>query len=397
MTTTLSLVQVGALSSLAILFGMDSLRRKDRMVGWISTSCLLVAFRYGFLAMQDCQVLSYDFTERAQAIAASFGFAATTLAFWHAFRSYFWFRLPLFLGAFLGLNLLRCLFLPLESPLGKSLHLILLLAYPALYTMTLAAIWRAFLARDPMSRRLVLGGFLLAMIPLLVEVGWQVTTGVRIPLGGIGLLLMAIPLGISWYWVIGHSYEQRIQSTRQQALAWRGLVSGATWFSEEPSALMVALFGEGWSGRLQDRMTGRDGRIYRLHRVSLGSGSEVGRLEPQQEDGNPEGQFLKGWRVAIGLDEKRDRDAVRHWLEEWGADVELWATVPPREGPYPSLLIWGREPSILRVWREYDLVRRRARWVQLGGAETEGPHVRIELPVDEDVLRRTLEMLLEVR
>jgi hypothetical protein len=68
--------------------------------------------------------------------------------------------------------------------------------------------------------------------------------------------------------------------------------------------------------------------------------------------------------------------------------------MPPREGPYPSLLIWGREPSILAVWREDDLARRRARWVQVGGPATEGPHVRLEANLGEEALRRALVGLL---
>lgn len=396
-TSNLCVGQFGALVSLAILFGVDSLRRKDRMVGWISLSCLLLGSRYAILAAQANQSLPFDLTERAQAIVASFGFAATTLSFWHAFRTYFWFRLPVFLGVFLGLNLLRCLFLPLESVLGHALHLILLLTYPLLYSMTLKAIWRAFKARDPMSRRLVLSGFLLALLPLLAEVGWQILTGNRIPVGGIGAMFMAVPLGVSWYWVIGHSYEIRIQNAQAQAAAWRSLVPGTAWYSEEPSSMMEALFGDGWAARLRDRMMGRDGRMYRMHRIALGPGNELGWVEPISGDGDAEGQFLKGWRVALGLDDRSEREGVRQWLEAWGAEVELWGTVPPREGPYPSLLIWGREPSILSVWREYDLARRRSRWVQVGRCELEGPHARLDSPVEEGNLRRILETLLELR
>jgi hypothetical protein len=248
-----------------------------------------------------------------------------------------------------------------------------------------------------MSRRLVLSGFLIAMLPLFGEVVWQVATGNRIPIGGIGLLLMAIPLGVSWYWVIGHSYELRVQNAQAQATAWRSLVPGTAWYSEEPSSMMEALFGEGWAARLQDRMLGRDGRMYRLHRVVLTPGNELGWVEPVAGGEDAESHFLKGWRVALGMDDRAEREAVRQWLMEWGAEVELWGTVPPREGPYPSLLIWGREPSILSVWREYDMARRRCRWVQLGRCELEGPHARLDLPVHEDGLRQTLESLLELR
>jgi hypothetical protein len=84
-------------------------------------------------------------------------------------------------------------------------------------------------------------------------------------------------------------------------------------------------------------------------------------------------------------------------LRSWGADVELWGTVPPREGPYPSVLLWAREPSILAVWREDDLLRRRPRWVQIGGPTTEGPHARLEPGAPEERVRLALEELLSRR
>jgi hypothetical protein len=74
--------------------------------------------------------------------------------------------------------------------------------------------------------------------------------------------------------------------------------------------------------------------------------------------------------------------------------VEPWGTVPPREGPFPSVLLWAREPSILTVWRECDLRRRRPRWIQIGGPSTGSPHARLEPGVSEAHLREALENLL---
>ncbi|HOD33624.1 MAG TPA: hypothetical protein PKO12_09100 [Holophaga sp.] len=77
--------------------------------------------------------------------------------------------------------------------------------------------------------------------------------------------------------------------------------------------------------------------------------------------------------------------------------MEVWGTVPPREGPFPSLLLWGREPSILAVWREYDLARRRCRWIQLGSHTGEGPHARVERPLEPEALRMALQRLLALQ
>jgi hypothetical protein len=77
--------------------------------------------------------------------------------------------------------------------------------------------------------------------------------------------------------------------------------------------------------------------------------------------------------------------------------VQNRGTVPPREGPYPSVLLWAREPSILAVWREDDLLRRRPRWIQIGGPITDGPHARLEPRAAAEKLQQTLEHLLSRR
>jgi hypothetical protein len=97
------------------------------------------------------------------------------------------------------------------------------------------------------------------------------------------------------------------------------------------------------------------------------------------------------------MDDPASTARVQAWLREWGAEVQLWGTMPPREGPYPSVLIWAREPSILAVWREGDIQRRRPRWVQVGGPTTEGPHARLEGTTEERPLRELLQDLLSRR
>jgi len=140
----------------------------------------------------------------------------------------------------------------------------------------------------------------------------------------------------------------------------------------------------------------RNGVPYALHHIALANGGgELGWLESQEEASLPRTPaFLEGWRVALGMDQGEDFQRVRGWLEAWGAEVQAWGTVPPRNGPFPSIIIWAREPSILAVWREDDLTRRRCRWVQVGGAPIEGPHARLDKPAMEADLLRCLQDLL---
>jgi hypothetical protein len=160
---------------------------------------------------------------------------------------------------------------------------------------------------------------------------------------------------------------------------------------------MENLFGDRWPGRLEERMESADGSAFDLHRVALSGGGALGWIETRVDTLPGSAEFLKGWSVALGLDEGAGFDQARAWLEAWGAEVSAWGTVPPREGPYPSFLVWAREPSILAVWREDALDRRRCRWIQVGGPQTEGPHARLEKPLDEVALRLALQRLLSVR
>jgi len=391
----LNTLQAGALLALAAAFGADALRRKDRMMGWLFLACLGISLRHTFLILQDTNLMSYDLAERLQALMASVGLTGSSIALWRAFRPYFHFNLPLCIGFFLVVNTLRCLFLPLGTPFEKGLHVAILLSYPFVHTTTLIAVRRAYKARDLVSLRLM-GGFVISIIPLLVEIFVQLCFKIRVPLSGIACMLMSISMGVSWFWVINHGFEQKVRNLEEQAAAWRSMVPGATWNTEEPSPLMESLFGAKWVQELQDQLQGHDGRRYLLHRVPLKPHGEVGWLEAGKErDGVPDA-FLKGWRLALGVEGVEDYHLIRGWLEDWGAEVEPWGTVPPREGPFPSLIIWGREPSILSVWREYELIRRRCRWVQVGGARIDGPHARLESPPEQTALRKVLETILAV-
>ena len=106
---------------------------------------------------------------------------------------------------------------------------------------------------------------------------------------------------------------------------------------------------------------------------------------------------MSGWTVGLGMDDAAESSRIQLLLQSWGADLQLWGTVPPREGPYPSVLLWAREPSILTVWREGDLLRRRPRWIQIGGPITGGPHARLEPGASDRDIQHTLDRLLSRR
>jgi hypothetical protein len=161
---------------------------------------------------------------------------------------------------------------------------------------------------------------------------------------------------------------------------------------------MERLFGSTWRDKVRAasdlRLLGTDGASYRVQSHLLNDQESLGWYE-REEDAQPGTHgFLSGWTVGLGLDDPTENTRILDLLRNWGADVHLWGTVPPREGPYPSVLLWAREPSILAVWREDDLLRRRPRWIQIGGPTTKGPHARLETGPSEETLRHTLEQLL---
>ena len=205
-------------------------------------------------------------------------------------------------------------------------------------------------------------------------------------------------IGTSWQWLVVHAMEGRIHRAEHEVEAWRSLLPGTAFRTDRPSPVLEHRFGPHWAEQIRTGsdtlLMGQDGFTYRLRSRALPNGEYLGWYE-QEAQAQPLGQgFLSGWRVGLGLDDPQEQARLLGLLQTWGADVQLWGTVPPREGPYPSVLIWAREPSILSVWRENDLLRRRPRWVQIGGPQTEGPHVRLEPESAEDLLRHTLERLI---
>ena len=388
---TLDAMQAGGLLALSAAFGADGLHRRDRITGWLGLACLLVAARHLTGLLDVAQVIPLTTADRIQSSLASLGFMAMVSALSLVFPSFYPRRMTFWL--FLGIlpNLVRCVFLPLEGLVARSFHLLAMGTYLAAFGLTMLAMVRAWRSSDVFGHRL-LGGLLVTMIPVGVEIYLRVGSGIQLRISGFGVMLMAISLGASWLWVLTHDLHTRLGEVEQEAAGWRSLLPGSTWHTEEESPLMVDLFGAEWASHLDDRMIGSDGFSYQVHRVRNENGTAQGWLEVRRE--NDPRSFLRGWTVALGADEGADSLRVVGWLEGWGAHVEFWGTVPPREGPFPSVLLWLREPSILAVWRESDLARRRCRWIQVGGPHIEGPHVRLDRPLDEQALRGALQRLV---
>lgn len=398
--TLLDALQAGALLALTVTYGADALSRRDRMMGWLAVTCLLVGLRHGVLAFEASLTIRLDTLERAQSLLVCFGFIALCLAVVRLFPRQLspWF--PLWIALGMTPNFIRNLALPPFHPMDPPLHH----AADVTYLVGCGAmIWAALKARltgDPMGRRLFLG-FLGVALPVAVEIAAESLFNLKVRLSGFSLLILAMAIGHSWQWLVTESLRERLILAEAEADAWEDLVPGGPFRTDRPSEAMATLFGPDWAARIReasgDRLTARNGAVYRLRTHVLPGGHRLGWVERDEDTRPGLGGFLAGWTVAIGMDGPDGAAQVEAWLRNWGADIELWGTVPPREGPYPSVLIWGREPSILAVWREDDLLRRRARWIQVGGPQTEGPHARLEQPVTEAGLRATLESLLGQR
>ncbi len=396
--TLLDALQAGALFALTVAYGADALARRDRMMGWLSVTCLLVGLRHGALAMEADAALRLDTLERAQSLLVCFGFIALCLAVVRLFPRHLSPRFPLWIALGMIPTFFRNLALPPLHPLDPPLHHAADITYLVGCGALIWATLKARLEGDPMGRRLFLG-FLGVALPVVVEIAAESLFNLKIRLSGFSMLILAMAIGTSWQWLVTESLRERLILAEAEADAWEDLVPGGPFRTDRPSEPMEALFGSGWAERVratdaEDRLVAQDGTPYRLRSHPLPGGHRLGWVERDEETRPGLGGFLAGWTVAIGVDGTVEAARVEAWLRGWGADIEVWGTVPPREGPYPSVLVWAREPSILAVWREDDLLRRRARWIQVGGPQTEGPHARVEPPLTESGLRAALQGLL---
>ncbi|HJW08807.1 MAG TPA: hypothetical protein VJ483_04185 [Holophagaceae bacterium] len=385
----LDALQGGALLVLTLIYGADFWARKDKAMGWLALCCALIGLRHLMIGMGDVGLIAPDLATRLQSVLVSLGFLALMASVTAIFPRHLPARLPFWAFLVVVPNLARNAFLPAGSILDELFHDVSNLGYLA---GVLSFIWAANRARregDPMGRRLFLG-LVGVSIPVFLEVGSLIVFKFPLRISGFSLIALAVSIGASWQWLLDQSLREAVQAAAAEAESWRGLMPHPTWRIGEASSYMEATFGTGWETRLSDRMQARDGTLHRIHRAIVRSGAgEMGWVEPWEET-QPGTGFLAGWTVALSLDDVAEAQQLGRWLRAWGAEMEQWGTVPPREGPYPSILIWGREPSILAVWREGDHARRLPRWVQLGGPATEGPHARLDRPLRQDQLKELL-------
>lgn len=392
----LDALQAGALFALALGYLADAAARKDRLMGWLGLTCVIIGLRHGVMIMAAEEVLSPELADRLQSLMASSGFLCLFAALRVLFRSHVTGTVLAMMTAGMLPNVFRNLFLARSHGLDPILHNISNIFYVVGAVWICLATWRARREGHPMARRL-LWGIVGLCVPVILEAMVLIVSGAKLRLSGFALMVLAIAIGGSWLHFTMEGQQERLDRCREEAKAWRSLVPGPTWHSAEPSLLMESLFGKDWPGRLDDRMESQDGATFELHRLGLSAGESLGWIETRVDTLPGTAQFMTGWTVALGMDEGPAFDQAKAWLEAWGAEISAWGTVPPREGPFPSFLIWAREPSILAVWREDALERRRPRWIQVGGPNTEGPHARLEKPLDEIALRLSLQRLLSVK
>ena len=386
----LNALQGGALLALTLSFGAEGFARRDRVMQRLAAVCALVSLRHGVIALGEVGVVAAEPALRAQSLLVCAGFLVLLDAFIRIFPDHLPAQLPGWAALAFLPNFARNLFLDSRHPLDRPLHNAANLVYVGLCLVLVVQVARAKRDGVPMAQRL-LWGLVGVAIPVVVEAGVESAFGLKLRLSGFSLLFLAAFLGASWHFGLTTALEGRAERAEAEAQGWRRLLPGPWFRLGSPNALMDDLIGRDWEAKVgQPTVRDRQGRAYAVH---LGSDAGFGWLEPLSLHAPPEA-FLRGWSVAVGLHEGPEAEAVEAALRAWGAAVEHWGTLPPREGPYPSLLLWGREPSILSVWREDDLARRRCRWIQVGGPKTEGPHAWLESPLTPVALEQALRRLL---
>jgi hypothetical protein len=396
----LDALQTGALAALFVSIGMEAVSRRDRMMGWLALTCLLVGLRHAVLALGTLPTMNPDLVDRAQSLLVAAGFIALCATLCEIFPHHIPRRFPGWMALGMFPNVLRNLFLAHPGFWDTWLHHAANLNYLLGCGLIISWTLRARQDGDRMGKRLF-PGFLVLSLPVVLEVAALSLFDLKLRLSGFSLVVLAMTIGNSWQWLVVNTMESRIHRMENEVEVWRSLVPGNTFRTDQPSPAMNGLFGVGWPNQIKTRpaatLVGADGATYRFRSRILYHDERVGWYEHDEVTLSNNQGFLTGWTVGLGMDDPAENARFQALLQSWGGDVRLWGTVPPREGPYPSVLLWAREPSILAVWREGDLLRRRPRWIQIGGPITGGPHARLEPGAADLDIQRTLDRLLSRR
>ncbi len=388
----LNALQGGALLALTLSFGADGFARRDKVMQRLALSCALVSLRHGLIAAGEVGLLHPEMVLRAQSLLVCLGFITLFGAFTALFPAHLPARLAGWVAVAFLPNYVRNLALGPWHFLDRPLHNVANLVYVGFSVYLVMRVMQARRDGEAMAQRL-LWGLVGVTLPVLAEAFLDSAFDLKVRLSGFSMLFLAAFLGASWHWGVATGLEARVEKAEVEALAWRRLAPGPSFRVGSESPLMEDLFGKAWATQIgSPTLRDRHGASYSVHAVPE---QGVGWLEPLRMESAPEA-FLRGWSIAVGMQDGPETEKVMAWLEAWGGQVDDWGTLPPRGGPYPSILVWGREPSILSVWREDDLARRRCRWIQVGGPRTEGPHAWLDRPVDQATLEQTLRGLLVV-
>ena len=393
----LDALQTGALVVLFLILGMAAVEHRDRMLGWLALSCLLVGLRHAVLALSFLPTVNPDLANRVQSLLAASGFIALCAALTALFPRHVprWF--PAWMGLSLSPNFIRNLFLAQPGSWDTWMHHTGSLAYLVGCGLILAWTLRARRGEDRMAKRLF-PAFLVLALPVIAEIVTLSLFDLKLRLSGLSLMILAMIIGNSWQWHLSSTLESRIRRMKHEVETWRSLLPGPSFRTNQPSREMEGLFGAAWPDQIRTRpaatLVGSDGATYRTQSRILYEQERVGWFERDEVTLPGQQGLLVGWTVGLGMDDPMENARYQALLNSWGAAVQLWGTVPPRDAPYPSLLLWAREPSILTVWREGNLLRRRPRWIQIGGPITEGPHARVEPGASDTDIQGTLDRLL---
>lgn len=390
--TILNAIQLGVLLVLTLSYGVEAFRQRHAAFGLLVLGALFLGIRHLTLVFAPLYGLDAALVDRMQSPFALAGFVVSIHALGLLTTSAFPHWLNRLTYTVLLLNILRALLLSPGSNLDRWSLRIVLLCILAVSLGTTLRLLRSAFGGDRIANSLGTG-FVAGIFTVIAEVGIRLVTGHSVPMGGFAYMLLSLSMVSTWISLRNLDLLEHAETAERESAGWRALLPGPSYRLQEASPYMENTFGSDWSTHLQDRME-RSDRSYRIHRAFPGAPFDQGWVEELPYAHSPHLALLQGWSVGLGLDDRDDPDGIQRLLEDWGARVQRWGILPPRQGPFPSLLLWSREPSILAVWREDELSRRRCRWIQVGGAAIEGPHARLERPLDPQALHEALQKLL---